>query len=276
MERFDERLEKLSKRQQKLAQQILENYRKAAFLSAQELSRKLGVSASTLVRLAKKMGYSGYPDLQRALQALIEKQISPMRQLKQSVDLFGSFAEVLEAVLSEDMDAIQRTKTEFLRESFLQCVEAMATSKRVFILGLRSSYALAYYLWFLLSQFMDNVQCLQSGTEDLYDRLVSIGPGDLVFAISFPRYTKRTLEVASFAREAGAVVVGLTDSPSSPLADTSHILLLASNPRDIYSFVAPMSILNALVVALGSKFKDQVKARLAQREKVLVSKGVYS
>ncbi|HHV79211.1 MAG TPA: MurR/RpiR family transcriptional regulator [Firmicutes bacterium] len=275
MGRLEEAIKGLGKKQRKMGDYIIQNYRRVAFMSAQELARELNVSPSTIVRLAQKLGYQGYPGLQDELRRLIEMQISPMRQLRQSVDEFTSEEDVISDVLSEDIDAIQRTRTEFLKKSFLEAVDALSKARRIYIIGLRSSYCLAYYFWFLLSQFLNNVQCIQSGTDDIFDRILGIARGDVLFAIGFPRYTRRTLQVVSYAKDKGVTVIALTDGPASPLAAAADIQLLVSNPRNVYSFVAPMSVLNALIVALGARFKEEVHRGLSEREKTLIETGIY-
>jgi len=254
---------------------ILERPGEAAFMNAAELGQRLGVSASTVVRFAKRAGFDGYPELQRFLQEVIRDRLVPMKKLRESVQDMDEHGDLLAKVIQLTTESLSQLYSDSLRTSFAQATDVICSADKVYVVGMRSSYSVAYYLSFMLGQFMPNVKLVTPGVEDVFDQLLDVGPGDVLFAISFPRYTRRTMEIAAFAREAQAKVIALTDTMASRLVPLSDIVLLAPNVSPVYSFVAPMVVADALVVAAGKRFKDRVQASLDKRERVLVEKGIY-
>ncbi|MCL5046496.1 MAG: MurR/RpiR family transcriptional regulator [Actinobacteria bacterium] len=265
----------LTGKQREIATYLLEHHQEVAFLTAAELAERLGVSSATVVRLAQRLGYEGYPDLQRDFQIVVQTAVSPMKKLRQSIEEIEDQGDVLAKVFEIDIENIRATNTPMLREAFSRAADLISGSRRLYVVGMRSSHSLAHYLVFMLGQFLSKVQGLSSGAEDIYDRILDLGEGDAVFVISFPRYTRRTFDLASYARKRGARVIALTDSLASPLAGAADVTLVAANASNLYSFVSAMSILNALITVVGKRHREELVRALELREKVLIEEGIY-
>ncbi len=254
---------------------ILERPGEAALIDAAELGRRVGVSASTIVRFAKRVGFSGYPDLQKRLQEILREHLAPMKKLRQSVQDVDESGNLLSRLIGLSAESLSGVYNESLEKAFSAATDALCDASRLPIVGMRSSYSVAYYLSFMLGQFMANTRLVCSGTEDAFDQILDIGTGDVLFAVSFPRYTSRTVSLARYAKGSGARVVALTDTMASPLVPFSDIALLTPNLSPFYSFVGPMALADALVLAVGKRFRDRVQASLDKRERVLIENGVY-
>ncbi|MGE5541754.1 MAG: MurR/RpiR family transcriptional regulator, partial [Bacillota bacterium] len=223
----------------------------------------------------KRVGFSGYPELQKELRRILQGQLVPMKKLRQSVQDIGEEEMLVGRVIEVGAESLSRIYNKSLERAFSSATDAICSADRLIIVGMRSSFAVAYYLSFMLGQFMANVRLVSSGTEDAFDQIVDIDSEDVFFAVSFPRYTRRTADMAGYAKRAGAKVISLTDTMASVLVPMSDIVLLAPNLSPFYSFVAPMAIADALIVAVGKRFKDRVGIALDKREKALMENGIY-
>ena len=224
-----------SKGQKQIARFILEHYDKAAFMTASRLGTTVGVSESTVVRFATELGYDGYPHLQRALQEMIRNKLTSVQRMEVSSDRMGG-RDVLQTVLHADMDMIRQTLDEIDRDAFQGAVDALIGAKRIYILGVRSSSALSSFVGFYFNLLFENVRLVHTNSvSEIFEQVLRVGPGDVVFGVSFPRYSKRTLSAMQYARDRGARVIALTDSRLSPLARVADHLLLARS--DMASFV---------------------------------------
>ena len=242
-----------SKGQKQIARFILEHYDKAAFMTASRLGVTVGVSESTVVRFATELGYDGYPHLQRALQEMIRNKLTSVQRMEVAGDRMGG-RDVLQTVLHADTDMIRVTLDEIDRDAFQGAVDALMSAKRIYILGVRSSSALASFLGFYFNLLFENVTLVHTNSvSEIFEQVLRVGPGDVLFGISFPRYSKRTLSAMKYARDRGARVIALTDSQLSPLARVAdHVLLARSDMASfVDSLVAPLSVINALIVAVG-------------------------
>lgn len=247
-----------SKGQKQIARYILEHYDKAAFMTASRLGVTVGVSESTVVRFATELGYDGYPHLQRALQEMIRNKLTSVQRMEVSSDRLGG-RDVLRTVLHADTDMIRQTLDEIDRDAFQGAVDALTGAHRIYILGVRSSSALANFLGFYFNLLFDNVTLVHTNSvSEIFEQVLRVGPGDVLFGISFPRYSKRTLSAMQYARDRGAKVIALTDSQLSPLARVADHLLLARSDMASFvdSLVAPLSVINALIVAVGMSRRD--------------------
>ena len=228
-----------SKGQKQIARFILEHYDKAAFMTASRLGVTVGVSESTVVRFATELGYDGYPHLQRALQEMIRNKLTSVQRMEVAGDRMGG-RDVLQTVLHADTDMIRVTLDEIDRDAFQGAVDALMGAKRIYILGVRSSSALASFLGFYFNLLFENVTLVHTNSvSEIFEQVLRVGPGDVLFGISFPRYSKRTLSAMKYARDRGARVIALTDSQLSPLARVAdHVLLARSDmARDRKSVV---------------------------------------
>ena len=270
-------MDSFSKGQKRIAAFILDNYDRAAFMTAAKLGETTSVSESTVVRFAAQLGYDGYPDMQKALQELIRGRLTSIQRIQVSRDqMTGS--DILGSVMQRDMNSIHEVIERLDREEFGRVVDKLLHAKHIYILGVRSSSVLAGYLNFYLHLIFKNVTLVQSSAAgEIYEQLVHIGPGDVLVSISFPRYSKMAIHAVEFACHRGGDVVAVTDSPMSPMYKMASASLLASS--DMISFVdsmaAPLSLLNALILAVGQQRRDDLSATLAEMEQVWSKYSIF-
>ena len=270
-------MDSFSKGQKRIAAFILDTYDRAAFMTAAKLGETASVSESTVVRFAAQLGYDGYPDMQKALQELIRGRLTSIQRIQVSRDqMTGS--DILGSVMQRDMNSIHDVIERLDREEFERVVDKLLHAKHIYILGVRSSSFLAGYLNFYLHLIFKNVTLVQSSAAgEIYEQLVHIGPGDVLVSISFPRYSKMAIHAVEFACRRGGDVVAVTDSPMSPMYKMASASLLASS--DMISFVdsmaAPLSLLNALILAVGQQRRDDLSATLAEMEQVWSKYSIF-
>ena len=266
-----------SKGQKQIARFILEHYDKAAFMTASRLGTTVGVSESTVVRFATELGYDGYPHLQRALQEMIRNKLTSVQRMEVSSDRMGG-RDVLQTVLHADMDMIRQTLDEIDRDAFQGAVDALIGAKRIYILGVRSSSALSNFVGFYFNLLFENVTLVHTNSvSEIFEQVLRVGPGDVVLGVSFPRYSKRTLSAMQYARDRGARVIALTDSRLSPLVRVADHLLLARSDMASFvdSLVAPLSVVNALIVAVGMSRRDEIEQTFNKLERIWEEYDVY-
>lgn len=266
-----------SKGQRRIAQYIMEEYDKAAFMTAAKLGAAVGVSESTVVRFAVSLGFDGYPSMQKAMQEMVLNRLTSVQRLEVASDRMGD-QDIVSMVLQSDMEKLRRTEETLNREDFQKAVDAIVAAKRVFILGVRSTSPLANFLGYYLRYLSDNVQIVTaSGTSEMFERIVGVNSDDAVIAFSFPRYSKATVKGARYCAGNGAVVIGLTDSKLSPLAQECEIVLLAKSDMVslVDSLVAPLSVVNALIVGVTAKRSVELARRLDALENIWSDYDVY-
>lgn len=274
---IEEGMPSFSKGQKRIANYILNHYDKAAYMTASKMGQLVGVSESTVVRFAIELGFDGYPDMQKSLQELIRMKLTSVQRVEVTNSLIGE-GDVLEKILLSDAEKIRRTLEEVDREAFEAAVDKIVAADKIYIIGVRSSSSLAGFLNFNFRMIFDNVKFVQttSGSE-MFEQIMSIGPNDVMIAISFPRYSKRIVNAVEYAHNAGADVISLTDSHQSPIAGVADQLLLARS--DLVSFVdslvAPLSIINAIIVAVSRKKMDDIRVRFDKLEKIWDEYEVY-
>ena len=265
----------LSKGQKRIAEFIALHPEKAGSMTAAMLGSQCGVSESTVVRFAVALGYEGYPELQEKLRSLVRQQLTA----EQRFDLMGTMGpeEVLPTVLKNDLQNMRKTMEELSRKDFDLAVDALLHAKRIYVMGLRSSAPLAQFLYHYLHQILEDVVLVQNTTGDVLEEIERIGPEDVLFSISFPRYSSRTLECVRFARQNGAKIIGMTDGEMSPLKELSHLCLLAHT--DMIGFVdslaAPLSLINALVIAIGMSRRGELEEHFKRLEGIWNAHSVY-
>ncbi len=266
-----------SKGQKRIASYILQNYDKAAFMTASKLGKLAGVSESTVVRFAFELGYDGYPDMQRTLQELIRSRLTSTQRIKAADDMLSG-QDVLAAIMQSDIDKLRMVVDKADRGEFDRVVNHVMNARHIYILGARSSSFVAGYLNFYLHLLFENVTLVQSNAAgEIFEQLFRIGPGDVLIALSFPRYSCITLNTAKFATARGATLVAITDNELSPMYQLADAALLA--PSEMISFVdsmvAPLSLINALVVALGYRMGKDVASTFAELENIWDEYGVF-
>ena len=266
-----------SKGQRKIANFILESYDKAAFMTASRLGKKVGVSESTVVRFASELGYDGYPDMQRSLQKMIRNRLTTVQRIEVTNDRLGD-QDLLSMVLQSDIDKIRLTLEELDRTSFDQAVDAIVSARKIYIIGVRSSAAIAAFLHFYCNLIFDNVVLVSANTaSEIFESLLRVGGGDVVIGVSFPRYSSRTVQAMSFARDRGAVTIAITDGEASPLAPICTYSLMARSDMASFvdSLVAPLSLVNALLVAVSQRKNDELARTFQNLEDIWDEYGVY-
>ena len=275
--RIQNEIHAFSKGQKKIASYILTNYDKAAFMTASRLGKTVEVSESTVVRFAVELGYAGYPEMQKALQELIRGKLTSIQRIQVSRDQMSG-ADILGSVMQRDMNSIHNVIEQLDRDAFSRAVDKLLGAEHIYILGVRSSSFLAGYLNFYLHLIFKNVTLVQSNAAgEIFEQLLRIGPGDVMIAISFPRYSKVTMNTVKFAQDRGATIVAITDNELSPVYQMAEAALLA--PSEMISFVdsmvAPLSLINALLIAVGSRMRSDVSRTFAELEDIWNEYGVF-
>jgi DNA-binding MurR/RpiR family transcriptional regulator len=266
-----------SKGQRRIAEYMLRNYDKAAFMTANLLGKTVGVSESTVVRFATELGYSGYPQMQKALQELVLNNLTSVQRMGVTNDRMGK-GDLLSAVLQADAEKVRKTAETISSSAFQNAVDAMLQARRIYLIGVRSASTLANFMGYYLNYMFDSVHTVTaSGTGEMFEKLVNVGKNDVVIAFSFPRYSSVTVKGAEYCRSVGATVIGLTNSSLSPLADScDHLLLAKSDMVSVVdSLVAPLSVVNALIVALAAQREYALAQTFNTLEKVWDENHVY-
>lgn len=266
-----------SKGQRRIASYITESYDKAAFMTASRLGAMVGVSESTVVRFAVELGYDGYPEMQKAMQEMVMNRLTSVQRIEVANDRIGN-QDVLTKVLQADAEKLRQTSEMVSREDFKFAVEAILKARRIYVMGVRSAAPLANFAGYYLNYMFEDVRVLTvSGAGEMFENLVNISPEDVVIAFSFPRYSSATLKAAQYCRGVGATVIGITNSQLSPLAQNSDYTLIAKSDMVslVDSLVAPLSVVNALLVALASAREKEVQLTLGTLEHVWEEYNIY-
>lgn len=274
---IQENMHTFSKGQKRIAAFILESYDKAAFLTASKLGKKVNVSESTVVRFAAELGFEGYPDMQRSLQKMIRNRLTSVQRIEVTNDRIGD-QDVVSTVLQSDIDKIRMTLEELDNDSFEGAVDAIVNARKIYLIGVRSSASLTMFLHFYFNLIFDNVVMVSANTaSEIFESLLRVGEEDVVLGVSFPRYSSRTVRAMSFARDRGATTIAITDSEASPLAPISEYTLKARSDMASFvdSLVAPLSLVNALLVAVSRKKNDDLAQTFRTLEEIWEEYGVY-
>ncbi len=276
--RIDLMMNSFSKGQKRIALYIEEHYDKAAFMTASKLGQTVGVSESTVVRFATELGYDGYPKLQKAMQEMIRNKLTSVQRIEVTSSRIGD-DNVLDSVLNQDIEKIRRTIEETSHEDFNRAVDEICNAERIYIFGVRSTAAIANFLAYYFELIFDNVRVINTtSATTTYEQIFRITDKDVIIGISFPRYSKMAIEAMDFARSRGAHAVALTDSMASPLVQSADSVIIARSDMAsiVDSLVAPLSIINALIVATVLKKKDDVSKTFQNLEQIWNRNGVYT
>ena len=266
-----------SKGQKLIANYILSSYDKAAFMTASRLGKRVNVSESTVVRFAAELGYDGYPSMQKSLQKMIRNRLTSVQRIEVANDRIGD-QNVLDMVLQSDIEKIRLTLEDIDRDSFDKATDAIVAARRIYIIGVRSSAAIATFLGFYFNLLFDNVAMITANTpSEVFESLLRVGEGDVVVGISFPRYSSRAVQAMNFARDRGATTIAITDSDASPLAVSSKYTLKARSDMASFvdSLVAPLSLVNALLVEVSRKKNEDLSKTFQTLEQIWEEYGVY-
>ena len=276
--RMEEKYKKMSKGQKRLADYVTENYDKAVFLTAARLGEVVGVSESTVVRFATQLGYKGYPGFQKALEELVRNKLNSIQRMEVTYGRISQ-SEILETVLQSDIEKIKLTLTGIDQKAFELAIDTILSAKRIYVVGIRSCAPLASFLCFYLNLVCENVTAVNTNSSsEIFEQLIRINEEDVIIGISFPRYSMRTLKALEFASNRKAKVITLTYSLHSPMNLYSSCNLIARSDMAsiVDSLVAPLSVINALVVALCMKKQKEVVNTLETLEQIWGEYQVYS
>ena len=266
-----------SKGQKRIARYITDSYDKAAFMTANRLGKTVGVSESTVVRFAVDLGFDGYPSMQKAMREMVLNRLTSVQRIEVANNRFGD-QDVVSMVLHSDMEKLRQTSETISREEFNTAVDAILKAKRVYILGVRSVAPLANFLGHYLNYMFNNVHVISGfSAGEMFEKIVGVNSEDVIIAFSFPRYSASTTKGARYCRSAGATVIGITDSRESPLGQCcDHVLLAKSDMVSLVdSLVAPLSLVNALIVAIAAKREKELSQTFANLERIWDEYDVY-
>ncbi len=274
---IEARMPTFSKGQKLISGYVLENYDKAAYMTASRLGKIVHVSESTVVRFAIELGFAGYPEFQHALQEIVRTRLTSFQRMEVTNSLIGD-GDILSKVLLGDAEKIKHTLEGIDREAFDAAVDHIISARNIYILGVRASSPLASFLAHGLRMIFDNVRFVQTASgSEMFEQMMNIREGDVMIAISFPRYSKRIIHAVDYAAHAGADVITITDSAASPIAPQADQLLIAKSDMASFvdSLVAPLSIINAIIVAVSRKKQEDLKIRLRLLEEIWDEYDVY-
>ena len=274
---LEEKEPTFSKGQRRIAGYITDSYDKAAFMTASRLGKMVGVSESTVVRFAVELGFDGYPEMQKAMQEMVMNRLTSVQRIEVANDRIGN-QDILGKVLQADAEKIRQTAETISHDDFRTAVDAILRANHVYILGVRSAAPLANFAGYYMNYMFENVRVVTvSGAGEMFENLVNVKPDDVVIAFSFPRYSSATLKAVQYCRQIGATVIGITNSHLSPLAENSDYVLIAKSDMVslVDSLVAPLSVTNALLVALASAREQEVQKSLGTLERVWEEYNIY-
>ena len=274
---IQENMTSFSKGQKLIANYILQSYDKAAFMTASKLGKTVNVSESTVVRFAAELGFDGYPSMQKTLQEMIRNKLTAIQRVEVSKERIGN-QDVMTMVMQSDIEKIRMTLDETDQVSFNQAVAAIANAKRIYVLGVRSASVLANFISFYFRFMFDNLVSVDtSSISEVFEQIVHISADDVFIGLSFPRYSKRTIKAMQYAKDQGAKVVAITDSKVSPLTKIADVSLLTKSDMASFvdSLVAPLSLVNALIVAISREKAVHLESSLNRLESIWEEYDVY-
>ncbi len=277
-QRIKKMLPSLSKGHKKIANAVLNEYETVSYMTASRLANKVGVSESTVVRFAGVLGYEGYSEFQRAVEELAKTKLTPNQRIDMTKQRIGK-GDILENVMHSDMSKIRYTLEKLDRDAFYRSVDAILAAKKIYIIGARGSEPIAKILNYNLSLIFDNVKFINaSASAEVFEQMFSINENDVLIAFSFPRYSSRVVNAVKFANSKGAKTIAYTDSHISPLAKYADYLLLAQSDMASYmdSLVAPISLINALIVEITSKREKEIRQRFDTLEDIWSEYDIYA
>lgn len=266
----------MSKGHRAIASYIIDHYDSAAFITASRLGETVGVSESTVVRFACALGFEGYPELQKRLQELIKNRLTNVQRMGLGSDMSGE--ELIRWSLRTDITSLRHVKEVLDYEMVQRVADSILSAKKVYIMGLRSSEPLAQFFWYYLNYIIDSANLVISGIGDVFGQLMHAREGDVVIGISFPRYSTRTVEGAAFAKRNGAKLIAITDNEQAPLAQIADEVLFVNSDMNLFvdSLVAPLGVINALILLIGMRKKDGLRHNFEMLEDLWRMHDVYT
>lgn len=274
---ISEKVNEMSKSQRKIALYILSNTESVPFLNVSQLAKMVGVSEATVVRFATFLGFDGYSEMQRVMQEAVKKQLTTVERLKLSDDVYDKEDQAIFDMFHEDVQRIEAMAKQLDIKKFREAVDAIIQANRIFIIANRSAVSLGTFLEFYFDLMFENAELIRN-PHGISEKLFRLDENDVVIGLSFARYTKNTVEAVSFAKDRGSTVIAITDNMLSPLVPYANITLCARSdmPSFIDSFVAPLSLINALITAVGRKKRAEIEKHLEELEAVWERFGIFS
>jgi len=272
---LDQHYATFSKTQKIICDYIREHYLDLPYLPIAALSERIGVSVGSITGFCKVLGFAGFTAFQKELQRIAQQELFSMREIKSSIAEASSNEGILKEIIDSNILNLQRTQTEHLDQAFDEAIDLLCGARKIYVIGLRSVYAVAHYFYFTLSDFKDNVTLLSIAEGDVYDRIMHISPNDVLVSIGFEKYTKATCDITRFFQERNCKIIALTDKLSSPLASMADTVLIAHNCSTTFSFVSAMTILNAIVVGIGRRNQKRTLRELDAKQTILRECNVH-
>lgn len=269
---------KFSKGQKQIAQFIIDHYDKAAFMTAAKIGETVDVSESTVVRFASTIGYAGFPELQKALQVLIKNKLTTVQRISLDSDIVNDKDKLHKRIIKNEMNTMRNLYETLDTKDLDKATDIIMGAKKVYILGLRTSSTLSNYLGFYLDVILDNVKVLNnSGVNSLYEEIIRIKETDVLIVISYPRYSKTTIEATKFVKEHNAKIVAITDTEASPVYHMADVSLLAKSNivSFIDSLVAPLCMINNLITNISLQEKDDIVEYYNKLEQLWDNHSIY-
>lgn len=263
-----------TKKQKLLADFIKENIHSIPFLSIVEMGEMTKVSPASITRFTRELGYNGYAEFQKNVSELVRKDVVPMREFK-SLITSDREDDVLERMIELNIDSLRKLGSSELKESLKASAELIRKGRKIYITAARSSFSVAYYICFMLKEFMENIELLVEGTGDISNRLQFVQNEDILIAVSYERYTRATYNIVSYLKQEGCKIIAVTDSYSSPIALKANYVLLAKHAPDTYSFVNAMTVANALVASVGRMDREKSLKRMKRQDEIAIEYGLY-
>ncbi len=275
--RINKNYESFSKRQKLIADFVKENISLASNMTAAKLAETVGTSESTVVRFATELGYLGYPEFAEAVSEYMRSKSSIIKRME-SLSTVIENRDTLRTVMNADIDSLKKSAAKIDKEQFSKAVDAVINAKKIYILGVRSSACLASFAGFYFNMLFDNVKLVHTNSvSEMFEQILKVDSDSVVFGISFPRYSRRTVKAMEYSKDKGATVIALTDSEKSPIAPFSDYLITANSEMVSFvdSLVAPFSVLNAFIVELVMRKKGELQSSFEQLEKIWEEYQVY-
>jgi len=278
LKQIEDSYSSFSKGQKKIADYVISQYDKAAYITAAKLGKEVDVSESTVVRFAIALGYEGFPELQAALREIIKNKLTSLQRFE---IISGKMEdeEILSKIMSGDISKLKVTLENLDKKAFYSSVNVISKAKTIYILGVRSSSALAAFMGFYFNLMFPNVKIVQTTSiSEVFEQILRVDEGDVVIGITFPRYSRRTVKALEYAKSRSASVVAITDTEKSPIVEYSDYCLYAKSDTASFvdSLVAPMSIINALIVAVGMKKREETAVIFDKLEKIWDEYDVFN
>lgn len=277
VEQIEQEMSRMSKGQKSIARFILSDYERAAYMTAAKIGEHTGVSESTVVRFSMELGFEGYPHFQKSLQEELKVKLTYLQRLNAS-KRYGDDAQLLRSIVQTDIENLKHTYEHIDEKAFADAVQMILNAKKIYLMGLRSSSPLSSFMHFYFTLLFDDVRHIHtSSANEVFEQVLPIGPGDLFIGISFPRYSTRTIQSMQYARQRGASVVAITDKADTPLAQHADVALFARSDMASFvdSLIAPLSLINALIVAVGMHRREHIEQTFEALEKLWDEYKVY-